>query len=79
MSDPIERVREIARDLIGCCGGSRVELERELDELGVGREGMPSGVFDEIAFICDGCGWYCSVDELNDESGDQLCDECSDG
>lgn len=77
VSDPIERVREIARDLIGCCSGARHEFEAELDELGVAREAKPSAAFDEIAFLCDVCGWYCSVDELNNEDGDELCDDCA--
>lgn len=76
-SDPIERVKEIARELIGCCGGSRPNLEAELDELGVAREAKPSEAFDEIVFLCDGCGWYCDVDELNNEGADQRCDECN--
>lgn len=76
MSDPIARVKEIALDLVGCCSGSRLELEQELDELGVGTDAAPSAAFDEIAFLCANCGWYCSMDEANDSSGDYLCDDC---
>lgn len=76
MSDPIAQVKEIAADLIGCAQGSRRDLEAELDELGVGRDAKPSAAFDEIAFLCDGCNWYCSVDELHNESAEQLCDDC---
>lgn len=76
MADPIACVKEIAQDLIGCCSGSRVELEKELDKLGVARQAEPSAAFDEIVFVCDGCGWYCAADELNTETGDSLCEDC---
>lgn len=78
MSDPIARVKEIAQELIGSCQGSRCNLEAELDELGVGRDAKPSAAFDEIAFLCDQCGWYHSADELNTETGESLCENCSD-
>jgi hypothetical protein len=78
MTSPFERVQEIARDLIGCCQGARSELENELNELGVGTSKAESEAFDEVAFICDGCGWYADADELHNETERQLCDECAD-
>lgn len=77
--DPIARIKEIATDLIGCCSGARVELEAELNELGVGTEAAPSEAFDEIAFECAECGWYCSMDEANESGGGYVCDECAEG
>lgn len=33
--------------------------------------------FDQVAFICACCDWYCSADEANETSGGELiCDEC---
>jgi hypothetical protein len=35
-------------------------------------------LLDDRAFCCDGCGWWCSTDELNvdEDFGDQFCDDC---
>lgn len=33
--------------------------------------------FDQLAFECDGCGWWCSTDELHNTTDDNLCDECT--
>lgn len=32
---------------------------------------------EDRVFCCDGCGWWCSVDELNTETDQQLCDDCN--
>jgi hypothetical protein len=32
---------------------------------------------DDLYFCCDGCGWYCSTDELNNDTDESLCDECN--
>jgi hypothetical protein len=29
-------------------------------------------------FLCTGCGWWCEMDEMGDDSsGDQLCGDCT--
>jgi len=33
--------------------------------------------WDQLAFLCDGCGWYCSTDELNNDEGGEVCEDCS--
>lgn len=35
--------------------------------------------FDQLCFECSECGWWCSTDELNNEDGDNRCDECFEG
>lgn len=32
--------------------------------------------FDELAFMCDQCGWWCSTEELNNGGMLNLCDDC---
>ena len=30
-----------------------------------------------VVFCCDGCGWWCNNEELNNHTGnEELCDEC---
>lgn len=31
---------------------------------------------EEHVFLCAGCGWWCSTDELNNETQEDLCDDC---
>lgn len=34
---------------------------------------------DQLAFQCDGCGWWCSTDELHNlDSVTEKCDDCTD-
>lgn len=28
-------------------------------------------------FVCDGCGWWYSYDEMSDAAGEQICLECN--
>jgi hypothetical protein len=32
---------------------------------------------DELYFCCDQCGWYCDTEELNNETDENLCDDCN--
>jgi hypothetical protein len=61
--------RELADELIGTCA---IAFPAELLSEG------ELAKFDDLAFECEGCGWWCSTDELNNEHGEQLCDECAD-
>lgn len=36
--------------------------------------------FDQVAFRCSGCDWWCEIGEMAYEDGsEQLCSDCSDG
>ena len=32
--------------------------------------------FETLAFQCDVCGWWCDVEELNNLTSRNLCEEC---
>lgn len=35
--------------------------------------------FDQLCFCCEGCGWWCSTDELHNMDGvTEKCDDCTD-
>lgn len=77
--DPIAAMADaIVARLEGQC---MLSLESIIEE-----EGLVSGRerdelverVEEQVFLCDGCGWWCSTDELNNETSDQLCDDCKD-
>lgn len=62
-----------------------VSLEQALEEAVV-ELGLPADattnkrVLEDIeskVFLCDGCGWYCSTDELHNMTMDDLCDDCT--
>ncbi len=38
-------------------------------------DGLMSELYT-LAFECDRCGWWCSTDELNNETGEEFCDDC---
>lgn len=66
-------VEAVAERLIGTCVDS---VESVCEEVGVNPDDIAEEL-DNLMFCCDGCGWYCSTDELNNETGEQLCDECN--
>lgn len=66
------KAQELAEQLIGTSGVLCVDPAEQLDE-GETEE------FDRLAFSCDGCGWWCSTEELNNDTDDQLCDDCVPG
>lgn len=62
------KASDLADDLIGTA--RTVVVEEELDTQAEVEE------FDALAFVCDGCGWWCSTDELNNLTAENLCDDC---
>lgn len=34
-------------------------------------------MIDAAIFLCDNCGWWCETDELNNDTGDQFCNDCA--
>lgn len=73
---PDSAIKELAEDLVGTARSLRdgmraCNLEDENEEdIAVKIEEV-----GEI-FLCDQCGWWCSMDELNNLGEEQLCDDC---
>jgi hypothetical protein len=67
----MSRAEEIAEQLIGTPQSLQsVATDEEVDN-----DGLMSELYT-LAFECDRCGWWCSTDELNNETGEELCDDC---
>ncbi len=65
-----------AEELIGTCNKGLHELA---EEYGADIENSTAfcARFDELAFECVKCNWFCSQDECNDsEGGEWICDDC---
>lgn len=56
-------------DTAGSLAGLGEEYEKAANETEFCRR------LDELVFECEGCGWWCDVEEMRKP---QLCDECSD-
>jgi hypothetical protein len=72
---------EVADTMIGTCQMLDPEVEKVGKEYGVidaHRNYQISQAISELMFCCEGCEWYCSIDELHDDTL-ILCDECNDG
>lgn len=69
-----EQLEQIVQRLDGQCV---VALEQAMEEAGV--EETPENLerIDARVFCCEGCDWWCSTDELNNETDKNLCDECA--
>ena len=64
-----DKVEELAERLVGTCVTCLVAEELETKE--------QLEQFDGLAFQCDQCGWWCAAEELHNEHGQSLCDECN--
>jgi Zn finger protein HypA/HybF involved in hydrogenase expression len=64
---------ELAHELIGTC--SNIDPEEEL-----GSDMATLLEFDSLAFRCESCEWWCSMDEAYESSSghDFLCEQCKD-
>lgn len=63
--------QEAADQLIGTAGSLHDNPEWDQDS-------KPFCIaLDELCFCCDRCGWWCSSDELNNDTGEELCDDCN--
>lgn len=73
-----ELAEKLAERLIGQC---TVSLDEALnDAVGLDITTAPAellAAIDSRVFCCDGCSWYCSTDELMNETGRDLCDDCN--
>jgi hypothetical protein len=65
---------KLAEDLIGTAAMQSAETRAE--DAGFT---LDADTFDSIAFICDRCDWFCSMDEANDapNGAGWLCDQCN--
>jgi hypothetical protein len=64
----VSKASDLADELVGtarmCVVEEELDTSDQVDE------------FDMLAFVCQGCGWWCSTDELNNIGPRDLCDEC---
>ncbi len=72
----------VARLVDQCILFEEQAVEEESDRLGLPVDERKSLRLVELigqqVFWCDGCGWCCSTDELNNEGSEDLCDDCND-
>lgn len=64
---------ELADILIGTCNPNNIDPGEAL-----GDDTEALAAFDELAFECESCGWWCVTEELNNEGSTNLCDDCVD-
>lgn len=80
---PVEAAEVVADFLIGNASRFPYNITGALSQ-----HNLPSGyeenktfcaTFDQLAFLCEGCGWWCSTDELhNMDRVTEKCDDCTD-
>lgn len=77
--EPKEDAEEVADTLVGTCLSLGQGLEMcGVDESAVDNEDFCSEL-DSRVFCCEGCGWWTPAEDLHDETGRMLCDECAPG
>lgn len=59
----------LADELVGTCATCVVE-ERLATQADV-------EAFDNLAFLCECCGWWCATEELHNEGAQNLCEDCN--
>ncbi len=76
------KVLKFAESLIGTAEGTSNDAMIE-------NAGLPDGwdlfeepmetlrAFDDITLQCSGCGWWFESHEINTDTGDAFCDDCS--
>lgn len=64
----MSKARDLADKLIGTCESAVIHEEMDTD--------AEIAEFDELAFLCEQCDWWCSTDELNNDGPINLCDDC---
>jgi hypothetical protein len=77
MTDMEALTRQIADDLIGTCNSLAVALEHR-DADGVENDITFCAALDSLVFCCEGCDWWCGIEELNNDTGNERCDDCND-
>lgn len=70
--------RTIAEALIGTAEPIQAVISRlGLDALYDSETDLDTAVFDSIVFDCQGCNWWCSMDENHEIDGEWFCDDCA--
>lgn len=70
------QMEELCNHLRGSCGTLYGAL---LSLFGMEQESLTSldeAEFDSMLFLCSICGWWCDVEELAENDGDQSCHDC---
>lgn len=80
---PVEAAEIVANDLVGnaCRAPYTIAGTLEAHELpaGYAEDKTFCASFDQLAFLCEGCGWWCNTDELHNMDGStEKCDDCTD-
>ena len=77
MNDRMDRAARLAQYMIG----SSDDVMQHAPNYGfddwpmdAGRDG--AAAFDEVAFCCDVCGWWCGSEHRNDTNSGQVCSMC---
>lgn len=73
-SDMVARAQEVADDIAGTCDNlEKHATEEERDNA------LFLAVLDDNVFCCTVCDWWCRVEEMAEDCGDDfICDECFD-
>lgn len=81
---PVEAAEKIAEHLIGNAARPPsytlvgALIEHELPS-GYAEDKIFLATFDQLCFLCEVCGWWCSTDELHNMDGvTEKCDDCTD-
>lgn len=81
---PVEAAEAIAEHLIGSAARPPAyTIVGALEQFELPAEYAENKTFlaalDQLCFLCDNCGWWCSTDELHNMDGvTQKCDDCTD-
>ena len=71
-NDLFVKIDEIAEELRGQC---MLSLEDILEREGIDENDFDHSYLDSLVFLCEDCGWWCEISEMND-SGDWVCEDC---
>lgn len=72
-----EQLDKVADRLEGQC---LLDLAAALNEQGIDETAIDEELCEQVesrVFLCDQCGWWANADELNNETDQQLCDQCA--
>lgn len=72
----IALAEKAAEELIGTCTRTLHQLGEEWNE-DLENSSTFCARFDELAFECVACNWWCSQDECHDRDGEWICEDCA--
>lgn len=83
VAGPVEAAELVADFLIGNASRFPYTTEGALDQHELPAEYVSDktfcATFDQLCFLCEVCGWWCSTDELHNMDGvTEKCDDCTD-